>query len=107
MTRSVFDELVVKIAPFIPVKDETKAIHSSYSPITPKTMLAVTLRWMAGGSYLDFCLLYGVAFGTFYHETGPLWTTMRAIDAAISIGLAVNDPEVLEKATTPILKTTS
>ena len=35
-------------------------------------------------SYWDLCGLYGVASGTFYSETGPLWPTLYAIHDALS-----------------------
>ena len=42
--------------------------------------LAMLLRWMAGASYLDLCVIFGVATTSFY----PLvWSTLEAIDAAL------------------------
>jgi hypothetical protein len=56
--REMFAELLDKIAPFVAVKDASKACNSLGSPITLKSRLAVTLRWMAGGSYLDLWALH-------------------------------------------------
>ena len=40
------------------------------------TKLACSLRWMAGGSYLDICFEFGVAIGSFYADGGVLWGTL-------------------------------
>jgi hypothetical protein len=37
----------------------TKAGNSSGEPISLMTRLAVSLRWLAGGSYLDLCFAWG------------------------------------------------
>jgi hypothetical protein len=39
--------------------------------------LAMTLRYMAGASYLDLCALFGVGHSTFYNI---IWKTLQAID---------------------------
>ena len=36
--------------------------------ITAKTKLAITLRWLAGGSYLETCFAFGVAISTFSNQ---------------------------------------
>jgi hypothetical protein len=53
--RSTFDEILVAIEPFLEEKKVEKAINSSGRSISNKTRLAVTLRWLAGGSYIDLC----------------------------------------------------
>ena len=74
-----------------------KAINSSGQPIVLKTRLAVTLRWLAGGSYLDLCFVWGVAISTFYTENGVLWPTLAAIDVVFSMRFPVNDDAKLEE----------
>ena len=78
--RSTFDEILVAIEPFLEEKKVEKAINSSGSSISNKTRLAVTLRWLAGGSYIDLCFAWGVGKSTFYSERGVLWPTIEAID---------------------------
>jgi hypothetical protein len=45
---------------------------------------AVSLRWLAGGSYHDICALFGLGPGGFFSEKGPLWPTLYAIHEALS-----------------------
>ncbi len=70
--RATFDEILETISPFVKTPNEVKAYNSSGGPIVLKTRLAITLRWLAGASYLDLCFAWGVAFSTFYHPTGVL-----------------------------------
>jgi hypothetical protein len=65
--------------------------------ISPVTKLAVTMRWLAGGSYLDICFAFGIAVGTFYKSDGVLWGTMEAINNALELGFPLNDPDKLEE----------
>ncbi len=96
--RATFDEVLERIEPHIKHRNQVKAINSSGAPIVLKTRLAVTLRWLAGGSYLDLCFAWGVGTSTFYHRDGVLWPTLEAIDAAFEIGLPVDDPLKLEES---------
>lgn len=93
----MFDAILISITPFVKVPNETKAFNSSGGSIPLKTKLAVTLRWLAGGSYLDLCFAWGVAFSTFFHPNGVLWPTLEAIDQAYSLGLPMDDPVQLQK----------
>lgn len=97
MTRAAFDALLLKIEPFMPVRNERMARISSGSVITNKTKLCCTLRWLAGGSYLDICWGWGIAQSSFFSADGVLWPTMEAIDEAFQIGLPVNDADELQK----------
>ena len=47
-------------------------------------MLAMALRWCAGGSYLDICDLHGCHYTTFYRL---LWLTVDACDKAYELPL--------------------
>ena len=51
--RYTFEEILEKISPFLDEKNDQKAINSSGSPVTNKTRLTVTLRWLAGGKWWD------------------------------------------------------
>jgi hypothetical protein len=94
--RATFDEILERVSPFVGGTQEQKAINSSGTAIPTKTKLALTLRWLAGASYLDLCFAFGVATSTFYHPRGVLWPIMEAIDAAFSIGFPFNDANALE-----------
>lgn len=95
--RCTFDEVLGRIAPHMRCRNEAKAENSSGAPIVLKTRLAVTLRWLAGASYLDLCFAWGVATSTFYHADGVLWPTIAAIDAAFELGFPVGDAQKLEE----------
>ncbi len=61
MSRIVFNKLLRLVENEFTNETECYAEYSSGSPITSKTRLAVTLRWLAGGSYIDKCFEFGVA----------------------------------------------
>jgi hypothetical protein len=73
-----FYDILEKITPFMRQRDDTKAYNSSGSSIPVKTRLAVSLRWLAGGSYLDICFAWGIGHSTFYHHDGILWRPIHA-----------------------------
>jgi hypothetical protein len=95
--RATFEEILLTIEPFLEQRKVEKAINSSGSCITNKTRLAVTLRWLAGGSYIDLCFAWGIGKSTFYSERGVLWPTIEAIDMAYEMGLPLHDVEKLEE----------
>lgn len=97
MTRSAFNALLLKVEPHMPVRDGRMARVSSGSVISNKTKLCCTLRWLAGGSYIDICWGWGVSRSSFFSETGVLWPTLEAIDTAFQIGLPINDEEALDQ----------
>lgn len=94
--RATFGEIMERITPFIQAKNLRKACNSSGAPILLKTRLAVTLRWLAGASYLDLCFAFGISSSTFYHSDGILWPIMEALDAAFSIGFPFHDLDQIE-----------
>ena len=79
------------------IPNEVKALNSSGGSISLKTKLAVSLRWLAGGSYLGLCFAWGIAMSTFYHPDGVLWPTLEAIDKAYSMGLPIGDSSKLDE----------
>jgi len=93
----IFDEILEAITPFLDEKNAQKAINSSGSPVTNKTRLAVTLQWLASGSYFDLSFAWGVACSTFYSERGIIWLTIEAIDLAFDMGLPLHDTDKLEE----------
>ncbi len=95
--RDTFNHILGKIEPFFPV-NVSKAVNSSGQGVALKTRLAVSLRWLAGGSYLDLCFAWGLGLSTFYDpEYGILWRTLQAIDAVFPMGFPVNDERKLEE----------
>jgi hypothetical protein len=65
--RDTFQEIMERICPFVANRDEQKAINSSGAAIPLRTMVAMTLRWLASTSYLDLCFAWGTSSSTFYH----------------------------------------
>ena len=59
-------------------KSVRQAKNSSGSVVSTKTALAVTLRWLAGASYIDLCFTWGISMGSFFVDGGVLWGTMEA-----------------------------
>ena len=57
--RLAFDELLDNVDPIIR-RNEQQAVNSSGSPISTKTRLAVTLRWLAGGQHIDLIFAWGL-----------------------------------------------
>ena len=69
--------------------------HHAAKLVTPETRLAITLRWLAGGSYLDICFAFGVSIGSFFRSDGLVWPTIMAIDNALKIDVDVTDKGLL------------
>ena len=96
MSRTSFLELQERIHPDLQFNDQ-KATNAAGSPISTRTRLAMTLRWLAGGIYIDICFAFGVATSTFYSERGVLWPTVGALDKILTIGYPIDDPIALEQ----------
>ena len=75
--------------------DSVKATACSGSSISTTTRLAVTLRWLAGASYLDLCFAWGLSKAVFYSERGVLWPTIEALDSLIHLGIDRENEESL------------
>jgi len=95
--RSTFDCILCKIELMLS-KNEAKTMNSSGEPISVCTRLAVALRWLAGGSYLDICFAWGLGISTFCDtDHGVLWPTLQAINDVFSMGFPIDDEEKLEE----------
>jgi hypothetical protein len=70
---------------------EENVDNSSGQPVVLKTRLAVSLWWLAGGSYLDLCFAWGMVVSTFYAENGVLWPTLAALKMVFLLGFPIND----------------
>ena len=71
-------------------KNEEMAYRSSGGPVTSEIKVAIALRWLAGGSYLDLRMLFKVQTSTIYavvHEV------LVSINARLSIVFPRNDEE--------------
>ena len=100
MKRSSFNKLLEAISPFLHSTDEEMARRSSGTNISKKTKLYCTLRWLAGGSYLDICLTFGVSKGSLFSSDprkGIIWPIIDAINVAFQIGLPIHDVDEMKK----------
>jgi len=100
MTREGFEELLTLVSPHLHQPNQRMASVSSGSHITQRTKLFVTLRYLAGASYLDLIFAWGISKAAFFSSDpvkGVLWPTMEAIDHVLHIGLPVNDEAKLEE----------
>jgi hypothetical protein len=70
LDRANFDALVILLKDLMRPRNEQKVINSSGSAISIKTRLAVTLRWLAGGFYLDICFAFAIFYASFYAPDG-------------------------------------
>lgn len=92
-----FDELVELLDPVLK-KGERFSVMSSGSSISTSTRLAVTLRWLAGGSYLsylDICFAWGISKTSFYSHRGILWPTIAALDNILMLWLPLDNNALL------------
>ena len=98
MNRRGFENLLRLISPILHDADEAMATLSSGSKISNRTKLYATLRWLAGGSYLDICFAWGVSYASFFTTDpakGVVWPVIEAIDVAFVIGLPAHDVNAL------------
>ncbi len=75
-----------------------QAINSSGSYIPSVTKLAATIRWLAGGSYLDIAFEFGLDPANFFSKHYFLWNTINAIDEVIKLGFSTNHQNLSDTA---------
>jgi DDE superfamily endonuclease len=82
MSKESFDKLLGYIRDSL-VVNETKAKVRGGS-IVPELCLYCTIRWLAGGSYLDITDICGISKSSFYHV---VWKTITAVCKADELQL--------------------
>jgi|TARA_B110000211_G_scaffold159696_1_gene180805 hypothetical protein len=99
LNHDEFDTLLAKIRAHAGCTSLSaiRARASSGSPVTLECRLAATLRYLAGGSYIDICFVHGIAPRTFYTM---LWSTMEAIETVETICFPIDDEDELERLAT-------
>ena len=66
MSKESFFELLELARPGL-ARDEAQGSRSSFDGVvSPEQRLSMTLRWLAGGSYIDISIIHGVNVSTFY-----------------------------------------
>ena len=100
LSRPGFEDLLNILSPLLHNTNEDMAIRSSGSVVSKRTKLYATLRWLAGGSYLDICFAWGVSKSAFFSDAfdkGVVWPIIDAIDGAFKIGLPLQNVNELQK----------
>ena len=91
MEESSFNLLCTLLRPSITV-DVTRARASGAEPIYPELVMAVGLRWLAGGQWADICKGFCVSRASMYH-IGNLF-----LDAVMDCNaLAIKFPETVDE----------
>jgi hypothetical protein len=97
MPRERFNELQHLIKRDI-TRNKEMARRSSGSEVCSKTRLAIVLRFLVVGSYLDIAALYGISQSNFFNSKhGVLWTTLEALDKHLPVEFSLNDDELKKK----------
>jgi hypothetical protein len=74
MSKASFDKLLAMIQESLMVNETKASIRGG--TILPELCLYCTLRWLAGGSYLDITDISGISKSSFYRV---VWKTITAI----------------------------
>lgn len=93
LSRVAFNELLAKLN-VLEKRNGLKYVHDDSVIIPAKLRLAITLRWLAGGSYHDICFAFGVHEGSFFRV---LWECIDAIDDVFTINFPIEDRAELGK----------
>jgi hypothetical protein len=81
VSRQSFNQILSRVAPSIEAKNKEMAIRSSGSFVSPKVLLAATLRFLAGASCIDLVDIYKLP------ETSPhtyIWRTIDGLHSQIN-----------------------
>lgn len=89
-----FEELFNLVRPALETQDVVQAERSSGSEVCAEVRLAITLRYLAGGSYLDVCSNFGVSNAEFYRS---VWRCVDAINDTFPIDFPIDDEEELTR----------
>jgi hypothetical protein len=97
LDRVTFDKVLNLLEDHMVKKNAQKAINSSGSVISIKAKFAMTLRWLAGGSYLDICFAFAISSASFFAKDGCLWETVQALDDVLSLDFPIESSDELNR----------
>lgn len=80
MSHEAFNTLLAFLCPMI-TPNLVKALNSCDEEIYPEMVMAVGLRWLSGGSYLDIKNVYGISTPTVYRLRDIFLDAILACDA--------------------------
>ena len=84
MDPDAFSKLCEELRPLLQKNEEMAARSTPGGAISPEVRLAISLRYLAGGSYLDLCDIYNCARSTMYEV---VWDTVDSINKTPSLAL--------------------
>ena len=80
LSKKLFYSVLEMITPALSAKNPEMAMRSSGRPVHPEVLLAATLRYLAGGHFIDIVDIYQLPY------TSPhiyFWRTIKAIDSVL------------------------
>ena len=84
MSKESFSDLLALIRPELKRNVAQGARSTFDGVVSPELRLSMTLRWLAGGSYIDIAIIHGVAVSTFYDVVKD---TLQKLDACEALNL--------------------
>jgi hypothetical protein len=91
MSKASFEKLLGFIKPKLQVDQKMASIRGG--AIIPELCLYCTIRWLAGGSYLDVFYFCGISKSSFYRI---IWKTMKAIAKCKDEYMKISFPKMTE-----------
>ena len=92
MDLEAFNALLFKLRQRI--TSNPKYLRKAVFPVIPELRLALTLRYLAGGSVQDLWLMYGVSRREVYRS---IWMTIDAINDILKVGIDYTDIDSLKR----------
>ena len=93
--RMTLDTFEMHIRPAVARTHPEKGRRDLHGVVEPELQLSMTLRYLAGGSYLDIYHMHGVSRTAFY-DTIPI--VCNAIARAFPLHFPIDDPEALVRS---------
>ena len=94
LTFDAFYEMLDSIKPALTVDEKMAKVTKNGHVVEPEVKLAIALRFLAGGSPLDLCLIYHVSKS---HVYDCVWCVVDAINERYDIKFPIDDPERLQE----------
>lgn len=87
MSKEAFLLLLNKVEPALTSPHADMAKRSSQSSVTPLLLLAMTIRWLAGGSPWDICFGFHVSYATLHAKK---YDVIAAINDVLAGAVLIN-----------------
>jgi hypothetical protein len=97
MVRTCFARLLDNIADTITSDARRGQMGSPNGAISPEMKLSMTLRWLAGGSYLDIHHFHGVCEAAFWSAKDQVLDAINACEGLDIVFPSLDDDDALKK----------